>query len=363
MVPVLERVTLSTRSIPARERIERWRDAMVRSAFPLDVEPLAGESLAGTATLYAMGQAVITHGAVSGALHRNVGGNTRTDSVLIVLNRVAAVVVSGARGDVTVGDGEPFVLSGNFTGEARIKRARFTSVCLPRQFIAPFIAKLDSAICSPLDRNGDALRLLKRYLQLIDRHPPRTAPAAAIAGEHVRDLVALAISPTRDDLHRSENGGLAAARLAALKADCLARIDEDRLTLDRLAASASLAPRTIRALFAKEGTTFTDFIRNARLDRAARMLANSKLDRLQIATIAYDCGFSDVSYFNRCFRNRYDRTPGEFRAAMRETPIASFFRSTATPLAEAADRHSIASPANFLSDGCDFDLKSRRGSG
>jgi AraC-like DNA-binding protein len=32
-----------------------------------------------------------------------------------------------------------------------------------------------------------------------------------------------------------------------------------------------------------------------------------------IATIAYDVGFGDLSYFNRCFRRRYGMTPREVR--------------------------------------------------
>ena len=31
-----------------------------------------------------------------------------------------------------------------------------------------------------------------------------------------------------------------------------------------------------------------------------------------IAEVAYACGFSDASYFNRCFRKEYGKTPSAF---------------------------------------------------
>jgi AraC-like DNA-binding protein len=35
--------------------------------------------------------------------------------------------------------------------------------------------------------------------------------------------------------------------------------------------------------------------------------------RRATSDIAYACGFSDVSYFNRCFRRRFGAPPREFR--------------------------------------------------
>jgi AraC-like DNA-binding protein len=44
------------------------------------------------------------------------------------------------------------------------------------------------------------------------------------------------------------------------------------------------------------------------------MLATARFDRLKVSDIAYACGFSDVSYFNRCFRRRFGCSPRELRA-------------------------------------------------
>jgi AraC-like DNA-binding protein len=44
------------------------------------------------------------------------------------------------------------------------------------------------------------------------------------------------------------------------------------------------------------------------------MLSSPGFAAEPISSIAYDVGFSDLSYFNRAFRRRYDRTPRDLRA-------------------------------------------------
>jgi AraC-like DNA-binding protein len=68
-------------------------------------------------------------------------------------------------------------------------------------------------------------------------------------------------------------------------------------------------------LFESEGTSFTGFIREERLQRALAKLLSPLSDHLRISQIAYAVGFNDLSYFNRAFRHRFGRSPGEARAA------------------------------------------------
>jgi len=43
-----------------------------------------------------------------------------------------------------------------------------------------------------------------------------------------------------------------------------------------------------------------------RLRKAAELLANGEG---RVSDIAFECGFNDLSYFNRCFRRRFGLTP------------------------------------------------------
>jgi AraC-like DNA-binding protein len=47
---------------------------------------------------------------------------------------------------------------------------------------------------------------------------------------------------------------------------------------------------------------------------AYRLLTNPRLGDRSIASVAFDSGFADLSYFNRTFRRRYSATPTEVRS-------------------------------------------------
>jgi AraC-like DNA-binding protein len=48
------------------------------------------------------------------------------------------------------------------------------------------------------------------------------------------------------------------------------------------------------------------------------MLSDPRRASEKMATVAYDAGFGDLSYFNRVFRRHYGATPSDVRAQARE---------------------------------------------
>ena len=71
-------------------------------------------------------------------------------------------------------------------------------------------------------------------------------------------------------------------------------------------------------MLAENGTTFTDFVLCGRLARAHRMLVDPRYADHSISAVAYEAGFSDLSYFNRTFRRRYGATPSGIRQGARQ---------------------------------------------
>ena len=59
------------------------------------------------------------------------------------------------------------------------------------------------------------------------------------------------------------------------------------------------------------GMTFTSYLNKLRLTEAARLLAEKS--GAAIAEIAYSVGYSNVSYFNKLFKEEYGCTPKSFR--------------------------------------------------
>jgi AraC-like DNA-binding protein len=60
----------------------------------------------------------------------------------------------------------------------------------------------------------------------------------------------------------------------------------------------------------KTGTTFVDFLNDIRIGHASRMLIDTTTP---IAEIAYNCGFTSITNFNRIFKKRKAIVPTEFR--------------------------------------------------
>ncbi|MTW09948.1 helix-turn-helix domain-containing protein [Pseudoduganella eburnea] len=70
------------------------------------------------------------------------------------------------------------------------------------------------------------------------------------------------------------------------------------------------------------GMTFTSYLNKLRLTEAARLLAENSA--AAVAEVAYSVGYSNVSYFNKLFKEEYGCTPKSFRClASQQAPAAS----------------------------------------
>ena len=87
------------------------------------------------------------------------------------------------------------------------------------------------------------------------------------------------------------------------------------MSVAAVAVRQGVTPRYIHKLFENEGGTFSEYVLDRRLCAAHRLLTNRRLADRSIASVAYDCGFGDLSYFNRTFRRRYNATPTEVRSS------------------------------------------------
>lgn len=94
-------------------------------------------------------------------------------------------------------------------------------------------------------------------------------------------------------------------------------IDSSELTVASLAAGAGTSPKQLyRRLKALTGSTPVDYIRTIRIKRAAIMLSQG---RFTVQEVMYSVGFSDHSYFARCFRAEFGCTPSQFLKNRPET--------------------------------------------
>lgn len=90
------------------------------------------------------------------------------------------------------------------------------------------------------------------------------------------------------------------------------------ITIDAAAAAAGISPRSLRRLCDRElKITWRDYTHQARLMRAAALLADPELSVLQVATRV---GFDSASSFTRAFRGAWGLPPSAYRRHSSETP-------------------------------------------
>jgi transcriptional regulator GlxA family with amidase domain len=65
-----------------------------------------------------------------------------------------------------------------------------------------------------------------------------------------------------------------------------------------------------RLIKQRTGKTFIDFLNELRLGYATRLLIESNKT---VTEICYECGFNNISNFNRIFKKSQGYTPSEFR--------------------------------------------------
>jgi AraC-like DNA-binding protein len=188
-------------------------------------------------------------------------------------------------------------------------------IAIPNSVLRSSVSDLDRALKGSLPPTPE-LVLLAHYASMLTQDMGPLSPALkASAASHVHDLVAMVLGARSDAAAIARIRGLRAARFHAIQSDIIANLTHPDLSIAWIAARQHITPRYVRALFESEGTSFTEFVLRQRLSRAHRLLTDPRHMGSKILTIAYNCGFNNLSYFNRCFRRYYGMTPSEVRAA------------------------------------------------
>lgn len=307
----------STDDFPKRDGLAQWCATCGRTMMKVDMDPLGDEPFQCAAELRQLprlGLASIT--TTPNRLRRSreliADGN---DDFIFVIPTLGGAEISQHKRDVPLATGRALLIPSDEPSSTVIQsRSRFVSLAIPAAILRPLVAGLDAALMPVIPDNTEAVRLLLGYLACLRDDIALSAPETRHAVvNHVHDLVALAVGAIRDAAHVAHGRGMPAARLAVIKADIDANLADPALSADVLGPRHGVTPRYVRKLFESEGLSVSAFILERRLARAHRILADWRGLGRTISAIAFDCGFGDLSYFNRTFRRRYGATPSDLR--------------------------------------------------
>jgi AraC-like DNA-binding protein len=207
---------------------------------------------------------------------------------------------------------------GGYAGECNfITDAQYWSLRIPRRKITDLLPRVTRFAGARLDKNVTAQRLLFGYLRAIFDIPLNAGRATEFYGEHIIDLVALALGAEGEGRAVAEERGARAARRSAILRMIERRSGDPGLSAIAIALLLGITPRYVHLLLEETGKSFTHHVLERRLDKAAALLRDPLWRGRKIADIATEAGFTDLSHFNRAFRRHFGATPSDIRESAR----------------------------------------------
>jgi len=312
------RFTFSTDDLPERDRLAILREVIGRHVARQEIEPSPDCPLrVRTLALRLPGLFAYWSRSSSACTRRTRAllSDGNSDLLFQWANRPRSVQHLGR--EFVLGPGEAMLFSCADTRATTTCDPEFDTIVLslPRTSLAASLRQLDTSLARPVPAGSGALDLLLQYLKLLRDQASIHGSLDELVAAHVCDLLAVTLGATRDAQEIAKKRGVRAARLEAIKKTVREKLPDGTMSEADIAAQHRVTPRYLQMLFESGGTTFTEFVCEERLSRARRMLLSPRSTGRKIADIAFDCGFGDISYFNRKFRARYSTSPSEIRVA------------------------------------------------
>lgn len=305
----------STDDLPEKDRFSAWSDGFVHRRmemdfidrspnglrFVLDFMPLGGVS-AGT-----------VRGTPSSFIRRPDQAKDGNDGLYMIIVRAGRFRVVQQRQSHDLAAGDAALFDNRCQNEFHsLDDGETWSISLPREALRHLVRDIDKPVERQIPAANSALRLLISYLETLFSLDEVAEPR--LAGVHIADLVASAIGaqPTAEPV--IEERSARSARLSAALGLIAQQVGDAELDPARIAGKLGVSVSYLHRLLQDSGKTFSEQVLDRRIERALRLLRDPRLSGRKISEIAMDCGFADLSHFNRSFRRRFGDTPSAVRA-------------------------------------------------
>jgi AraC-like DNA-binding protein len=312
----------ATAPLPDKDRLAVWREVFGKSVARLDLAPMdSRKSFRCDLQGYVLPGVTVALGSyrnVRSIRTRELLADGNDDLIFAIVARGSGRLLRPGR-EVTLNQGDGAVSCNAITGATAEapESLQLINFAIPFRSLSAHVRNIGDIAHVPAHARNEAARLLKSYVLSLfaSEDRPRTSEVRHLVATHILDLIAVAMGATRETSDAAKGRGIRAARLVALKSDMIRNANNPGVSVDWLAQQHGLSPSYVRKLLDGDGTTFSEFVLEMRLENAHRQLSDPRFVGVPVSRIAFEAGFSDLSYFNRTFRKRYLCTPSEVRAA------------------------------------------------
>lgn len=326
---------LTTASVPAAKRLDFWREVVCHTIAGVEATALAedhpykGAIHARSIPLAHMPSFDLVH------VEADPQRVNRTRELISIQTEPTWLLMVQGEGTCTIRQGEQqATLKPGDIGF--LDTGRPYEVIFPRSFQQSILKMPTPLFADIMPRNRDVagmalsgddaltaiarqnIVLLERFVSAID---PILLPAAA---NRALDHLALAArflfegNAGRPDRHVS------ASYFARACAYVSGSLGDPFLSVEQIAEAVGLSSGHLQQIFRQSsGGTVGEYVRERRLARCRRDLADASLAHQSITSIAFRWGFSESSSFSRAFRQAFQTSPRRYRTTCRQDVLES----------------------------------------
>ena len=319
-----DRIVLSSDALPASlddgARFRLWQDMYVAAYCEFDVMRVEHRPFAARTEYRHFGSIGVAN-TVAGVerLVRNrqhVAAVPRSNFCLALNTGSSPIVQKQLGRDVAHPIDQPTLVTEGEPGDiGQPGGYSFFLLDIPPEALLERVAGAYDLVARPLAAAPQATAHLRRYVEIL-HHLQMDGQDPGLR-DHISatllDLVALVLGAQGDSAELARLRGLRAARVQSILAAIRNGFADPAVSPQRVGLKLGLSARYVNELLQETGVNFAERVLELRLQKARGLLADRRRDDMKVIDIAFECGFSDVSYFNRCFRRRFGATPLDIR--------------------------------------------------
>jgi AraC-like DNA-binding protein len=311
-------VDLTTDEVAARERIDFWRDRVLRRTRP-EIVPGELPFRASLRRVVLADAELIEHASdaiVSGRAERRTrfeGG----DDIAIELLRSGRSDLTH-NGEHRLAAGDMWLVDYERPFQTKRSRHRACGIVLSRRRVAEVLGRdLSSLGGRRLPVSGLTAVIRAQMTASLDAAPCMTAEQRIAAVGTLAHMALVVLQSAQFGAVDPEQlgDGLYRSAVAVIERACV----DPGLSPEQVALTVGCSRATLYRVFAHNDRGISETIWNARLERARRELRSAAGIGLTVGDIALRSGFSDLSSFGRMFKRRYGLSPREARRTSLES--------------------------------------------
>ncbi|WP_075737152.1 AraC family transcriptional regulator [Streptomyces acidiscabies] len=310
--------------LPASDRVEVWHDITARALVPNEILPDRSSEFAASLRTAGMGEAAVAALTYSSFRSRRTPRLIRRAdpemyAVGLILGGRQAIWQNRREAPLSVGGLVVYSTSRPYEAvvDARQSTGASVVVQVPRAVVALPPDRVERLLAVQLPGDEGLGRLLAGFLTHVatDTGPYRTADAHRLGGIGT-DLITAWLAHHLDMEDQAPADTRQHVQFLEIQSFIHRHLGEAELSPATIAAAHHISLRTLHRVFQdhSHGATVASYIRDQRLARVRRDLADPRLSARPVHAVAARWGYPDAARFSRAFRNAYDSSPSEFRS-------------------------------------------------